>query len=120
MKVRIGDILAIAIGCAVPSAVIGFILNCIVFPLAYTITHDCGKWICEHHYPMTWGSFGIITGIVFVFSFVIVVYSENSNLTYTYTKPRRMTRRKREYVDDRETDYYDSDMEGAPDYYGFD
>lgn len=117
MKVGFGNTLAIAFGCFVAAAIVGFILNCIVFPIGYLMMHDCGKWICEHKYPMTWGSFAIVSSIVFIILFLIALYAESSSKTYTYTPSRR---RVRKYTNDRETDYYDSDMEGAPDYYGFD
>lgn len=116
MKVRYGDILAIAFGCSIAAAIVGFILNCIVFPIGYLMMHDCGKWICEHQYPMTWASYFIVTATVFILLFIIALLSENYSKSGNCSQPRR---RMRECNDDKETDYYDSDMEGAPDYYGF-
>lgn len=40
MKDRFGDTLVIEIGCTVVSAVVDFILNCGLFPIAFTMTHD--------------------------------------------------------------------------------
>ena len=110
-----GDLVAIACGCAIVSAIIGFLLNCVIFPIAYYMTHDCGKWLCGHNYPITWGSYAIVTGIVFLLLFVISYMSENQS--GARINHSRIYYRQSE--DDLETDYYDSDMEGAPGYNGF-
>lgn len=120
---KISDVLAIAGGCAITAAIIGGILNCIVFPIGYIIMHDCGKWICCHSYPMTWESYAIVTGIVFVVLFILLLTGENTSFGKT-TSIRRTNqaykRRSSQAYNSRETDYYDSDMEGAPGYNGFD
>lgn len=122
-KMKISDVLMIAGGCAVAAAIIGGILNCLVFPIGYIIMHDCGKWICSHSYPMTWESYAIVTGIMFVLLFIIAIIGENAS----YRKPTSIRRTNQTYkrrssqtYNSRETDYYDSDMEGAPGYNGFD
>lgn len=135
------SILEIAGGCALFSVIIGGILNCFILPIGYMIAHDCGKWICNHSYPMTWESYAIVTGIVFVLLFLIVFISEKAtegtppptrscNQTYyrrtnqtSYRRSNQTSYRSssnRTYSSSRETDYYDSDMEGAPGYNGFD
>ena len=120
---KISDVLAIAGGCAITSAIIGGILNCIVFPIGYIIMHDCGKWICSHSYPMTWESYAIVTGIVFVVLFILLLTGENTSYGKTTSIHRTNQTYKRsssQTYNSRETDYYDSDMEGAPGYNGFD
>lgn len=72
------SMLEIVGGCAIFSAIIGGILNCFVLPIGYIITHDCGKWICNHSYPMTWESYAIVTGIVFIMSILIAFISEKA------------------------------------------
>ena len=122
MAKKSSDMTMIVVGCAVVAAIVGGILNCFVFPIGYIITHDCGKWICNHNYPVTWGSYAIVTGIVFLFLLFIAIIGENSSNNRTTTYRRKIkTYRKRNYnYSSRETDYYDSDMEGAPGYNGFD
>ncbi len=110
--------------------VLGAILNCVVFPIGFIFFHDCGKWICNHEYPMTMESFFIITGIVWGLLFVIAALCEfyfgdsnpfestsNYNNSCNRITPTHRTSQ-RSYYSERETDYYDSDMEGAPGYYG--
>lgn len=123
MAIKSSDMTMIVVGCAVVAAIVGGILNCFVLPIGYIITHDCGKWICNHNYPMTWGSYAIVTGIVFLFLLFIAIIGESSsnNGTTTSNRRRNNTYRRRNYnYSSSETDYYDSDMEGAPGYNGFD
>lgn len=122
MAIKSGDMTMIVVGCAIVAAIVGGILNCFVFPIGYIITHDCGKWICDHNYPVTWGSYAIVTGIVFLFLLFIAIIGESSsnNGTTTYRRKSRTYRRRNYNYSSRETDYYDSDMEGAPGYNGFD
>lgn len=123
MAIKSSDVTMIVVGCAVVAAIVGGILNCFVLPIGYIITHDCGKWICNHNYPVTWGSYAIVTGIVFLFLLFIAIIGESSNNNGTTTVSRRRSNkyRRRNYnYSSRETDYYDSDMEGAPGYNGFD
>ena len=123
MAIKSGDMVMIAVGCAVVAAIVGFILNCLVFPIGYIITHDCGKWICDHNYPVTWGSYAIVTGVVFLLLILIAIIGESSshNNTTTINRRRSNTYRRTNYNhSSRETDYYDDDMEGAPGYNGFD
>ena len=123
MAIKSRDMTMIVVGCAVVAAIVGGILNCFVLPIGYIITHDCGKWICNHNYPMTWGSYAIVTGIVFLFLLFIAIIGESSsnNGTTTSNRRRNNTYRRRNYnYSSRENDYYDSDMEGAPGYNGFD
>ena len=122
-KITASYVILVCLGCLLFASILGGILNCIVFPIGFIIFHDCGKWICSHEYPMTWESYFIITGVLwFILSALTAVMelssggSNNSNVsnrTYRpYSSPRRA------YNGGRETDYYDSDMEGAPGYYG--
>lgn len=122
MAIKSGDMTMIVVGCAIVAAIVGGILNCFVFPIGYIITHDCGKWICDHNYPVTWGSYAIVTGIVFLFLLFIAIIGESSsnNGTTTYRRKSKTYRRRNYNYSSRETDYYDSDMEGAPGYNGFD
>ena len=89
---------------------------------------------------MTWESYAIVTGIVFILLFIIVFISEkateeintpthssnqtyykrNNQTSYRRTTPTSYRGSNRTYSNSRETDYYDSDMEGAPGYNGFD
>ena len=71
---------------------------------------------------MTWGSYAIVTGIVFLFLLFIAIIGESSsnNGTTTYRRKSKTYRRRNYNYSSRETDYYDSDMEGAPGYNGFD
>lgn len=113
------DIIFGILGCLIISAIIGAVLNCIILPIGYIFVHDCGKWICSHNYPVTWESYFIVTSLVFVFVGILVTISsvsENNNTQPRYTRRRTHTY----YSTGRETDYYDSDMEGAPGYYGGD
>lgn len=111
------DIALIVAVSAVVAAIIGFILNCIVFPVGYIMFHSCDKWLCGHHYPVTWLGFFIISGLAFMVLLPLCIYSESSsNSTYVRRAPRRSTQRRN---NDLETNYYDSDMEGAPGYNGF-
>lgn len=79
---------------------------------------------------MTMESFFIITGIVWGLLFVIAALCEfyfgdsnpfestsNYNNSCNRITPTHRTSQ-RSYYSERETDYYDSDMEGAPGYYG--
>lgn len=122
MAIKSRDMTMIVVGCAVVAAIVGGILNCFVLPIGYIITHDCGKWICDHNYPVTWGSYAIVTSVVFLFLLFIAIIGESSsnNGTTTYRRKSKTHRRRNYNYSSRETDYYDSDMEGAPGYNGFD
>lgn len=116
MKNNFADRCWTVVACAVASAIVGFLLNCVVFPIGYLMVHDCGRWICEHNYPMTWGSYSIVTGVTFIVLCVIALVAEGAGNASSVGPSRRSGR---SHDGALETDYYDSDMEGAPGYNGF-
>lgn len=120
-KITAQDVILVGFVCLIVAAILGFVLNCIVFPIGFIFFHDCGKWFCSHEYPMTWESYFIITGVLWLVISALTAVMElssdssntnSSNRTYRRSSPRRT------YSSGLETDYYDSDMEGAPGYYG--
>ena len=118
------NILEITGICIIIAAIVGGILNCLILPIGYIFTHDCGKFFCNHSYPMTWGAYAIVTGIVFVPLFLVAIIAENTSDGKSIP-PRRSNRtyyrrNNQTHNNSKETDYYDSDMEGAPGYNGFD
>lgn len=76
MRNKYSNTISLAFVCAFLSVVIGFILNSIVLPIGYVLVHNCGRFICEHSYPITWKSYFIVTDITFILLFIIALMDE--------------------------------------------
>lgn len=114
------DIIIVALCLLFFAAIVGAILNCLVFPIGYIFVHECEQFLCSHHYPMTWSSFFAITILVYIVLCLIMLLAYAAD-DGTSTPRRTRKNKQRSYYDSgRETDYYDSDMEGAPGYFGGD
>lgn len=116
---KIGEILLELFAAAIIALGIGAILNCLVFPIAYFFFHDCGSWFCTHHYDVTWTGYFIISGSLWFLFLLIILLGESSDDGTNQRRTRNLRRDDKSTSGlGRETDFYDSDMEGAPGYYG--
>lgn len=111
-----GKFFEVAFISVIPAGVLSAVLHCFVFPLVFIMTHDCGRWFCDHNYPFEWSVYWAIFGLAYLFIMIIGIVAETSE---QQSGPvRRNSGSSDSFGGGRETDYYDSDMEGSSGYYG--
>lgn len=112
MAKKKSDIIWDIIGILIIALIIALLEQFIFYPIMFYIMHDCGKFFCSCSPEISWTVFSVCyIGSLFI---AIYIYFASDK-----TPGNRIPRKKNYYGGGRETDYFDSDMEGGGGYYGW-